>query len=144
MRADKLLDPLDKEAPETNLWFRRRTNNLCICDDEQLTTVLAENLVALVREALDQRPCALITTSAGRTLRPTYALLRARYTLAVDWNRVICVQMDEYEGLSHEDPRSLAWDVTREFVDPLGIGQFIRFYAANGSPSCQLDAYERQ
>lgn len=129
---------------ETNPWFRRASNNLFIFDDRQLTRMVAEHIVTQIDEVLGQKPYALITTSAGRTLQPTYALIRDQYCAAVDWKRVICVQMDEYEGLGHDDARCLAAEVAREFVEPLGITRFIRFYDAIGNPSCSLHAYEQE
>ena len=71
-----------------------------------------------------------------------YALLRDCCKQAVEWDRVICVQMDEYADVGSDDERSTASDLLRELVVPLGIGRFIKFYDTDGSPHCSLEQYE--
>lgn len=125
-------------------WFQRPPNCVRIVDSGQLALSLASQVVDLLREVLSRNPYAIITTSAGRTLRPTYAVLRDSFAAALDWTRVVCVQMDEYEGMGSADPRSTASELLREFVGPLGIKRFIRFYDDTGTASCSLDQFEQQ
>lgn len=123
----------------SSAWYSKL---LSICEDERLTQALGDYVVTLIREVLGRKSHAVITVSAGRTFRPTYALIRDSYRTAVDWTRVICVQMDEYVGVAPADDRSLASQVLREFIDPLGIGKFIKFYDGAGEPS--LHFYEQR
>jgi glucosamine-6-phosphate deaminase len=140
---DDSLGPFSGAPHEATPWFQRAPNSLHIGEGEQFTSVLAWHFVALILDVLSRRPYAVVTTSSGRTFRPAYARIRDSYRSTLDWSRVICVQMDEYEGLSNEDCRSMAWDLTREFIEPLGVGRFITFFDAAGSATCTLDDYER-
>lgn len=81
--------------------------------------------------------------SAGRTPLGTYAALRAAHRRGLDWSRVVCAQMDEYEGVGDRDPRGFAAALRRELVEPLGIGRFLRFHDAEGGLRRPLRAYER-
>jgi glucosamine-6-phosphate deaminase len=62
----------------------------------------------------------------------------------VEWDRVVCVQMDEYAGVGAADPRSTASELLREFVAPLGIHRFMRFYDDAGASTCSLDVFQQQ
>jgi glucosamine-6-phosphate deaminase len=81
--------------------------------------------------------------SAGRTPLGAYARLRAEHRRSLDWSRVVCVQMDEYEGIGDRDPRGFAAALRRDLVEPLGIGRFLRFQDGDGALRMPLPAYER-
>jgi len=70
-------------------------------------------------------------------------VLRAAHRRSIDWSRVVCVQMDEYEGVGDRDPCGFAAELRRELVDPLGMGRFLRFQDGDGGLRRPLDAYER-
>lgn len=144
MPAANARSPEHSGARTGDFWFQRPPNSVRIMESGQLALSLANEVVDLLREVLSRNPCAIITTSAGRTLRPTYAALRDSFAAALDWTRVVCVQMDEYEGIGSADPRSTASELLSEFVGPLGIRRFIRFYDDNGTASCPLDQLEQQ
>lgn len=125
-------------------WFRRAPHSLEVMDAVPLAAAVATRMVELVGEVLSRRPYVVMTTSSGRTLRPAYALLREEYRSAVDWTRVICVQMDEYLGVGGADPRSTAFDLLHEFVEPLGVGRFICFQDTSGAACCTPAEFEQQ
>jgi 6-phosphogluconolactonase/glucosamine-6-phosphate isomerase/deaminase len=137
---DKVLLPAGRPLAAPDAWFNRDGNQLRICAEDRLTQVLSDHICTLIGEVLNRKEYAVITVSSGRTFRPAYALIRDRYSAAVDWRRVICVQMDEYAGLAPNDGRSLASEISRELVTPLGVGKLIQFYAGDGGTS--LDSYE--
>lgn len=131
-------------APTGDFWFRRPPNSLQVMEPVPLAESLAAHIVELFREGLSRRPYLVVTTSSGRTLRPAYARLREQYRSAVEWSRIVCVQMDEYLGIGAADPRSTAFELQHEFIEPLGIGRFIRFQDSAGVASCTPAEFEQQ
>jgi glucosamine-6-phosphate deaminase len=124
-------------------WFSRPPHGLAVLPAGRIAEAAAARVVAALGAALERRGRAVLAASAGRTPRPTYALLRAAHRHSLDWSRVACVQMDEYEGVGDRDPCGFAAELRRELVEPLGIGRFHRFHDGNGELRCPLDAYER-
>lgn len=115
-------------------WFRQGQNALHIAATEALARQVAEVLVGQLAAVLARQAQVVVTPSVGQTLQRVYALLREEYAGALDWRRVICVQMDEYAGLPPDDQRSFAYALQRDFVAPLGIGRFLHFHDAAGVP----------
>jgi glucosamine-6-phosphate deaminase len=124
-------------------WFARAPHSLAVLPGAEIAEVAAARIVAALGAALARRGRAVFAPSASRTPRPAYALLRSAHRRSLDWSRVVCVQMDEYEGVGDRDPRGFAAELRRELVEPLGIGRFHRFHDGNGELRCPLDAYER-
>ncbi|MBD0273264.1 MAG: 6-phosphogluconolactonase [Acetobacteraceae bacterium] len=129
--------------PSSLPWFSRPPHSLAVLPVDGIAEVAAARVVDALRAALARRGRAVLAPSAGRTPRPTYALLRAAHRSSLDWSRVVCVQMDEYEGVGDRDPRGFAAELRRELVEPLGIGRFQRFHDGEGELRVPLDAYER-
>ncbi len=113
-------------------------------ESQEIARQVAALTVKHVRDLLGQKLKVVLVTSAGRTLSDTYAVMSRDYRQALDWSRVICVQMDEYENVGSDDPSSLAAQLDRELIAPLRIGRFIRFQDAAGVPFCSLEHYEKQ
>ena len=124
-------------------WFARAPHSLAVLPADGIAELAAARIVAALRAALARRGRAVLAPSAGRTPLATYAVLRAAHRRSLDWSRVVCVQMDEYEGMGDRDPRGFAADLRRELVEPLGMGRFHRFHDGDGALRCPLDAYER-
>lgn len=124
-------------------WFERPPHSLRVLPAEAIAEIAAARIAAALRSVLARRGRAVFLPSAGRTPLATYALLRAAHRRTVDWSRVVCVQMDGYEGLGDRDPRGFAAELRRELVEPLGIGRFLRFHGPDGELRQPLPAYER-
>ena len=72
-------------------------------------------------------PALSILVATGNTPMPTYAELARRVKAGeADFSRVTAVQLDEYLGVTEDDPRSLWGWMQRSFVQPLGITRTIR------------------
>ncbi len=90
---------------------------------EQLAQAAANFISAQVRA----KPDLSILVATGDTPMPTYIELARRAKAgAVDFSRVTAVQLDEYLGVSDDDPRSLWGWMRRSFVEPLGITRAVR------------------
>ncbi|MFI1735960.1 glucosamine-6-phosphate deaminase [Streptomyces acidicola] len=81
----------------------------------------------LIAEAMAQlllrKPDALLGVATGSTPLPVYEALAARVRSgAVDVSRARIAQLDEYVGLPAEHPESYRSVLTREVLEPLGIG----------------------
>lgn len=124
-------------------WFSRPPHDWAVLPGHELAKVAADRIVAALGAAVARRGRAVFAPSAGRTPLPAYALLRAAHRRSLDWSRVVCVQMDEYEGVGDRDPRGFAAALRRELVEPLGIGRFHGFNDGDGRLRCSLDAFER-
>lgn len=113
-----------------------------VADDQCFSRNIAEKAIVVINRVLSKQTHCVVVPSAGRTLVETFAILNAEYRDAVDWSRVICVQMDEYEGISCDDSASFAHQIQMQFVEPLGIGQFLRFFDQQGNLVNDLDEHE--
>jgi glucosamine-6-phosphate deaminase len=124
-------------------WFSRAPHSLSVLPADAIARAAAARVVAALGSALERRGKAVLAPSAGRTPLATYALLRAAHRSSLDWSRVVCVQIDEYEGVGDCDPRGFAAELRRELVEPLGIGRLLRFHDAAGELRRPLESYER-
>lgn len=131
------------QAASSLPWFSRPPHGLAVLPAGEIAKTAAARVVASLGAALARKGRAVLVPSAGRTPRATYALLRAAHRHGLDWSRVVCVQMDEYEGVGDRDPCGFAAELRRELVEPLGIGRFLRFHDGDGGLRRPLDAYER-
>ncbi|WP_240740869.1 6-phosphogluconolactonase [Deinococcus sp. Arct2-2] len=90
---------------------------------------LAHAAADLICAAVQQKPDLSILVATGNTPMPTYAELARRAAAGqADFSRVTAVQLDEYLGLTDDDPRSLWGWMQRSFVAPLGITRTIRLH----------------
>ncbi|OLV18248.1 glucosamine-6-phosphate deaminase [Deinococcus marmoris] len=88
---------------------------------------LAQAAADLISEQVRVNPSLSILVATGNTPMPTYAELARRVTAGtVDFSRVTAVQLDEYLGVSDDDPRSLWGWMRRSFVEPLRIMRTVR------------------
>ncbi|NRR31511.1 6-phosphogluconolactonase [Oxalobacteraceae bacterium] len=136
--------PLSGQAATGLPWFHGASHRLLVADTDSVARQVAALLVSQLREVLEHKVQVVLVPSVGRTLQRAYEILRGEYREALDWGRVVCVQMDEYDGLAPGDPRSFAFALRRDLVAPLGIGSFLHFYDAAGRPAgTPLDYEER-
>ena len=130
-------------AAAAQAWFLRAPHAIRVLPGEAIAEVAAARIATVLGAAVARRGRAVFLPSAGRTPLGTYALLRDAHRHSLDWSRVVCVQMDEYEGVGDRDPRGFADLLRRELVAPLGIGRFLRFHDGAGALRRPLAAYER-
>ena len=90
---------------------------------------LAHAAADLICAAVQAKPDLSILVATGNTPMPTYSELARRVAAGqADFSRVTAIQLDEYLGLSGDDPRSLWGWMQRSFVDPLGITRTVRLH----------------
>jgi glucosamine-6-phosphate deaminase len=130
--------------PGNRHWFEQEPHSLSVMGRSAIARTVAAILVESIAGVLKERAHATIVPSAGRTHVDTFAVLRARYAQALDWSRVICLQMDEYADIGSADGRSLSAQIESEFVAPLRIGRYLRFFDASGRAERTLEAYEKE
>jgi glucosamine-6-phosphate deaminase len=128
----------------STLWCQKPPYSLSALSNVEFPEFVAERLVAHLAQALTHGQHAVLCPSAGRTVTPVYRALRRRFADALDWGRVICVQMDEYEGVAPECIESFASQLLNELVLPLGVGRFLGFNDSSGRPRLTHALYERQ
>ncbi len=104
---------------------------------EEVARRAADFIEAKVREKPDLR----VLVATGDTPMRTYRELARRNP---DLREVWAVQLDEYLGVSDDDPRSLYGWMARSFVEPLGVGHVLRFDPRTDDPECACDAYARE
>ena len=85
---------------------------------------LARQAADFVAALVTRKPDARLLIATGNTPMPAYAELARRQP---DFSQVWALQLDEYVGVSDDDPRSLYGWMQRSFVEPLGIEQVLRF-----------------
>jgi glucosamine-6-phosphate deaminase len=92
-------------------------------DAQRLAHAAADFICAGVRA----KPDLSILVATGKTPMPTYAELARRVAAGqADFGRVTAIQLDEYLGITGDDPRSLWRWMERAFVAPLGITRTVR------------------
>jgi glucosamine-6-phosphate deaminase len=129
-------------APHTTAWFEYPPHRLQVAPREMVAWQAAAQLALELNDILARQPYAVLTPSVGRTMLQIHRILREDFRDAVDWARVICVQMDEYAGLAPHDTRSFAHVLRRDFIDPLGVGCFLHFNGDDGRPLMAPEEYE--
>ncbi|WP_019010753.1 glucosamine-6-phosphate deaminase [Deinococcus aquatilis] len=93
------------------------------------TQALAQAAADLICAAVRANPDLSILVATGNTPMPTYTELAQRVQHGeIDFSRVTAVQLDEYLGLTDDDPRSLWSWMQRSFVAPLGITRTVRLH----------------
>lgn len=92
-----------------------------------------------LRATLARQPRAVWLATAGRTPVPTYRHLVRRHRQALDWGRVVVLQMDDCPSLPPE--LSFAAQLRRELVEPLGArAHLMRGPQGEFDPSAYLAA----
>lgn len=124
-------------------WFHSAQHKVQVCNTDDTAHEAAACLVAEIAEVLRRKPHAVLVPSVGRTMVGIFDVLRRQHRHSVDWQRVICVQMDEYAGVACTDPSSFAFILRRDLVAPLGIGRFVHFYDADGAAIVPPKQYEQ-
>ncbi|MGE4313800.1 MAG: 6-phosphogluconolactonase [Pseudobdellovibrionaceae bacterium] len=83
---------------------------------------LGKTAAELLIQSCTPRFNALVALPTGSTPAPLYAHLRGRYVAGEqDFSSTHFTQLDEYCGLTHDDPRSFAGWLSRELLNPLNI-----------------------
>ena len=114
-------------------WLSTPPHSLSVADAQQSASAAARTIAATLRDAIAARGVATMAPSAGRTPIPCYSELRTVHRSAVDWSRVVCVQLDEYSG----GRTDLGDEVEKQLLGPLGIPQFLRLPQSESSHSMQ-------
>jgi len=115
---------------------------ITVSEYASLAENVARSIADQIRQVIKKQGYCVVTPSAGKTLVDTFKILRDRYSKSLDWGKVICVQMDDYERISCYNECSFAYQINREFVEPLGIEHFMRFNGENGEKLNDLELYE--
>jgi glucosamine-6-phosphate deaminase len=74
-----------------------------------------------VARLVAQKPDAVLGLATGSSPLPLYRALQRRVREGLDLSRVRGFALDEYVGLSPDDPRSYAATIDREVTRPLGL-----------------------
>lgn len=130
-------------VPSSPPWFSRAPHSASVLPPDAIAALAAARIAEALGTALARRGRAVLAPSSGRTPSATYAALRADHRRSLDWSRVVCVQLDEYEGVGDRDPRGFAANLRRDLLEPVGIRTFHRFNDGDGGLRLPLDAYER-
>ena len=102
---------------------------------------VAHRAADLIAQQIRTKPDATLLIATGNTPLPTYAELAAR---DLGTHQVRAVQLDEYLGVSEDDPRSLyAW-MRRDFIQPLGIERTLRFEPHAPDPRAFCERYAQR
>ena len=101
---------------------------------EEVARHAADFIEARVRE----KPDAKLLVATGNTPMPTYAELARR---DLDMRKTRAIQLDEYLGVSEDDPRSLYRWMRRSFVEPLRIENVLRFDPTTPDPEAACTRY---
>lgn len=108
---------------------------------------LAVDAAASIADVVARQPDALLMAATGETPIGCYAELdRLRQQGSLDPSRLRVAQLDEYLGLSENDPRSLYSWMERGLLRPLGIGtdHVIRFLGADTDAGRAARAYDAE
>ncbi len=99
--------------------------NICIMSDEKIAAESAADLlVENLRSCLSKRQKVVLVPSSGRSMNNIFKHIMEHDRFSINWSRVIVFQMDEYCGVSCDDPGSLAFKLREEFISPLRIEDF--------------------
>lgn len=99
----------------------------------------------IVTQLLAEKPDASFLVATGNTPMGIYQELARRHQAgSLDTSRARVFQLDEYLGVTDDDPRSLYGWTRRSFVDPLGISsdRVTRLAANDGDPHLASQAYD--
>ena len=116
-----------------------------------MTVQVLPDVAALARAAADlivariqAAPSLSVLVATGQTPMGTYAELARRVEAGqLDTSRVTALQLDEYAGLTDEDPRSLWRWMERAFVKPLGVQRVVRLAGDDPDPQAACARYTR-
>lgn len=108
---------------------------------------LARTAAAEVASVVAARPDALLLAATGDTPMGCYAELSRLWRAgAFDASRLRIAQLDEYQGLTDGDARSLYGWMDRSLLTPLGVGpdRVVRFSGFDEDPSLACRAYDAE
>lgn len=103
----------------------------------------AEIIVNSLRVTLQKKETAVFVPSSGKSPKIVYQILCREYKNAIDWSRVVVVQMDEYCGIPCNDVKSMSANIERDLVHPLGVKKYIHYFNIHGKFIQSLEAYEQ-
>ncbi|MYM66979.1 hypothetical protein GTP45_09080 [Pseudoduganella sp. FT55W] len=125
-------------------WFHVKPHALHVAGTLDVARLAAARLVTELAALLQQKQHVVLTPSVGRTMTPIFEVLRQDYRHTIEWQRVICFQMDEYAGMPSSDPASFAYSLRRDFIEPMGIARFEHFYDGDGACKATPREYEHK
>jgi glucosamine-6-phosphate deaminase len=92
-------------------------------DKAEMSRAAVEGFVAKLNEVIKKQDRVVIAMPVGDTPVDFYKILTQQYKEAVDWSKVIILQLAELVGVSGEDPASGQYLLKKDFIEPLGIKQ---------------------
>lgn len=91
-----------------------------------------------------RKPDSVFCVATGTTTKPIFdELVRLKQELNLDFSKAFAFNVDEYVGVSNEDPASCYWRIKRELYTPVGLGN--RFYvpsATEGDMECGVNRFQ--
>lgn len=86
-----------------------------------------------IAHSVDAKPQLVLGVATGSTPLPVYGALRDHVAVGIDFSQASAFALDEYVGLSPDDPRSSRAAVHREVTVPLGLSPE-RVHVPDGDP----------
>ncbi len=115
--------------------------NLFVEDDLE---AMSERAADLIAAAIREKPTLSVLVATGNTPLRTYEKLAWRRGTGLETRHLTALQLDEYVGVSEDDPRSLYGWMRKVFVEPLGVTQVVRLRgdAEDTEAACRIYDHE--
>ena len=114
--------------------------NLLVEPDHEAMSERAANLIAA---AIREKPELSVLVATGNTPLCAYKkLAQQRQAGTLETRHLTALQLDEYVGVSEDDPRSLYGWMRRAFVDPLGVSKVVRLCGDAEDTGAACRAYD--
>jgi glucosamine-6-phosphate deaminase len=106
---------------------------------EQLAASAADDLAAILRQALAEQGSAALLLATGNSQLAFYQRLHARDDIA--WQRVTIFHMDEYLGLPEQHPASFRHVLHEQLVDLIRPGLFYGIAGDAQDVAAEIERY---
>ncbi|MEZ0374858.1 MAG: glucosamine-6-phosphate deaminase [Candidatus Sericytochromatia bacterium] len=108
---------------------------------------MSHTAAILILSQMLEKPDYVLGLATGHTPSGLYReLVRTEQNLGIELDRLHCFHLDEYLGLSPDDPESMACYLRRHLFEPLGVPAAQRHYvpAVSADPEAACRAYEAE
>jgi glucosamine-6-phosphate deaminase len=109
---------------------------------EKMSQNAAVKVLEILAERLKSKSNVVLVPSAGSTPTCLYQILAKEFSTSIDWGRVIVCQMDDYAGLSPNNPLGLAYYLMNHLLQPLNISNYYLLNDKNDRPVYQNKKYD--
>lgn len=119
-------------------------NNLIVAPDYNALSIMAAEIVA---QAMRRKPSAAVVWPTGATPEGAACELAERKKRGqFDPSQMRLIQLDEYLGLTLDDPRTLYKWMERSFIETVGVppANIMRFDTGAGDQAIACREYDRQ